>query len=205
MRRARASWLLVVLLASGPAWAAPAGEHPEGEYGGVTPGEAPPSHPDEHPGGKARKPRPPPRHTLTWIGFEAKDGDAHLFFQAAEPFTAVQYVDHDTLVVVLEGLRHMRHNTRRPLDTRFFDQPVARVVARPVGARRAGKAGPGHKAGVMIRIWFKDPKAVREGAIRTATEADKLFYTYLDIQGAGGAGDDGGGAGSGSGSGAQGE
>jgi len=206
MGRARASWLLAALLAGGPVWAAPSADqpganHPEGEYGGVTPGEPAPSHPDE---GRRHKKRPPPKHTLTWLGFEARDGDAHIFFQAAEPFTSVQYVDHGVLVVVLQGLRHMRHNIRRFLDTRYFDQPVARIRARRVGARRASKAGPAHKAGVEVRVWFKDPKAAREGSIRTATEADKLFYTYLDIQGSGGGGDGGGGgsdAGSGSGSG----
>ena len=167
----------------------------------MTPGEPRPEHPDEAPGGKAHKKRPPPKQTLTWIGFEAKDGSAHLFFQAASEFQTVQYLDHGVLVVVLEGLRHMAHNTRRPLDTRYFDQPVAWIQARPVGARRAGKAGPAHKAGVMVRIRFKDAKDAKEGALRTATEADKLFYTYLDIQGSGGGG---AGAGSGSGSGSTG-
>lgn len=149
----------------------------EGDYGGVRPGA-----PAEQQAGKPR--RPPPKDALTWLGFSAKDGGAELFAQAKSSFTVVQWVEKGQVVVVLEGLRRQIANTRRPLDTRFFDTPIARVAARPIGAGRAGKGGPAHKAGIALRISFKDPKQAHELAVRTATEADGMFYAYLSAAGA---------------------
>lgn len=152
------------------------GPHQEGDYGGVQPGR-----PADHDGKKPR--RPPPKGALTWIGFAPKDGGAELFAQAASAFTVVQAVESGQLVVVLEGLRRQVANTRRPLDTRFFDSPIARISARPVGAHGAGHGGPAHKAGIELRIAFKDPKQAHEAQLRTATEADGLFYAYLSVAG----------------------
>src|ERR1041385_8880146 len=49
--------------------------HPEGEYGGVTPGQKP---------DLRNQPRPV-KGALSWIGFEAKNGGAELFFSSAPP------------------------------------------------------------------------------------------------------------------------
>ncbi|MCE9572602.1 MAG: hypothetical protein K8W52_05550 [Deltaproteobacteria bacterium] len=148
----------------------------EGDYGGVRPGA-----PAEAKPGKPR--RPPPKDALSWLGFSAKDGGAELFAQARSSFTVVQWVEKGQVVVVLEGLRRQVANTRRPLDTRFFDSPIARVTARAIGAR-AGKGAAAHKAGIELRISFKDPKQAHELAVRTATEADGMFYAYLSAAGA---------------------
>jgi len=172
--------LSAVLVAAAPAAAQPAEGTPkkEGEYGGVNPG-APPSTPTPSTG-KAK--RPPAKKSLLWLGFTPKpDGSAELFFQAVEPFTASQHVEGNVLVVMLEGLKKQARNTRRPLDTRFFDTAVARVSTRVVKAKRARKGVPGHAAGVEIRIAFKDAKDAHEAALRTDTGSDKLFYTYLTI------------------------
>ena len=173
--RARA-WIVAALLAGGAASAVADEQHKEGEYGGVTPGQGP------HEPGKHR--RPPPRDELTWIGFAAKDGGGgELFFQAPAAFTVAQRVEKGEVVLVLEGLHRQVRNLRRPLDTRDFDAPIARVTARPVGG--GGRGATAHKAGVEVRVAFKSAKDAHEAAVRTATEADHMFYAYLDFGAAG--------------------
>jgi hypothetical protein len=145
--------------------------HKEGEYGGVTPGQAPDSAPTT---GPVRPKKIPPKGTLSWVGFEAKDGGAQLFLQSAATFEVTQRVDGSTLVVFL-GLPHLGANTWRQVDTRFFDNPLSGVIAKSVGG------GHGHGAGIEVRVAFKNPKDAKEAAVRTATEADGMFYTYLSF------------------------
>jgi hypothetical protein len=165
---------LVILLLAAPAYA-DSGPHKEGEYGGVTPGEPQPRDTAAKP---ARPRRPPPRGTLTWIGFEAKDGGAEVFFQSVAPFVVTQRVEGATLVVHL-SLTRLGHNTWRQVDTRFFDNPLSGIVARTVGAARATKDRAAHGAGIEARIAFKSAKDAREAAVRTATEPDGMYYAYL--------------------------
>jgi hypothetical protein len=145
-------------------------QHPEGDYGGVVPGQ--PQRPDAN--GRPRKPLP--KGTLSWVGFSSKDGTTELFFQSAAPFEVVQHVEDGALVVDLSGVTKLGASTWRPIDTRFFDGPVARVAAHAVGATK-GKTP--HPAGIEVRITFKDPKVVAQGSFRSATESDGLFYAYL--------------------------
>jgi hypothetical protein len=126
----------------------------------------------------ARPQRPPPKGTLTWIGFEARDGGAQVFLQSVAPFEVRQHLEGSTLVAHL-SLTHLGANTWRQVDTRFFETPLAGVIARGVGAARATKTQPAHGPGIEVRISFKNPKDAREGALRTATEADGMFYAYL--------------------------
>lgn len=164
---------LVILLLAAPVYADEA--HREGQYGGVTPGEAQPRDPSSKP---ARPRRPPPKGTLTWIGFTARDGGAEVFFQSIAPFEVSQRVEGGALVVHL-GLTHLGHNTWRQVDTRFFDNPLSGIVARAVGAARATRAHPAHGPGIDVRIAFKNPRDAREATVRTATEADGMSYVYL--------------------------
>lgn len=145
---------LAIVLLAGPALAQ---QHQEGDYGGVQPGHKP---------DKPKK--PPAKGTLSWIGFEPKDGQSEVFFQSVAPFDVSQHLDKGVLVVDL-ALTRMGHNVWRPIDTRFFDTPISRIAA-----KRARK-------GVEVRITFKDPKDARQGTIRTATEADGMYYAYLDF------------------------
>lgn len=152
--------LLLVLLLASPAFADNA-QHKEGEYGGVVPGQKPE--------GKPGKPkRPPSKGTLTWIGFEAKDGGAQLFLQSVAPFQVSQKIVGSTLVASVD-LTKLASNTWRRIDTRFFDNPLSGVVAQKRGRR------------IEVRIAFKNPKDAREGTIRTATEADGMYYAYLSF------------------------
>ncbi len=176
--RAGPSVVVALMLASG---AARADDHREGEYGGVTPGQTQAAADAAAAKDHKRPKRPPPKDELTWIGFQSKDGGGELFFQAPASFTVAQWIDKGQVVLVLEGLHRQVRNTRRPLDTRYFDAPIARVTARPVGAHGGG--GSAHKAGIEVRIAFKNPKDAHAASVRTATEADGMFYAYLDFTG----------------------
>lgn len=172
---------LVLLLLAAPAYADNA-PHKEGQYGGVTPGEpaaqaapAPAPAKDSKPG---RPKRPPAKGTLTWIGFEAKDGGAEVFFQSIAPFELSQRVDGTSLVIHLNP-SHLGHNTWRQIDTRFFDNPLSGIVARSVTSARATKDHPARPAGIEARIAFKNPKDAKEAAVRTSSEADGMYYAYL--------------------------
>ncbi len=152
----------------------PVTTHKEGDYGGVTPGEAPPT---DHPKPKHK----PPAGTLSWIGFEAKDGGAQLFFQAIAPFDITQDVEGGVLVAHLGNLRTLGANAGRAIDTRFFDSPIARVEARHVGAAGATKTAPAHAAGLEVRVTFKDAKDAQQGTMKAQQEADGYYYVYLSF------------------------
>jgi hypothetical protein len=164
---------LAILLLAAPVYADEL--HREGQYGGVTPGEVQPRDPSSKP---PRPKRLPPRGTLSWIGFSAKDGGAEVFFQSVAPFEVSQHLEGGALVVHL-GLTRLGHNTWRQVDTRFFDNPLSGIVARTVSPARSTKAHPAHGAGIDVRIAFKSPKDAREATLRTATEADGMYYAYL--------------------------
>jgi hypothetical protein len=168
--------LLVMCLLATPALAFAddaKGPHGEGDYGGVQPGQTKKPEPI-----KGKSKRPPSKGTLAWIGFEAKGGGSEIFLQSVAAFDVTQHVDNGVLVVSLTGLTHLGHNTWRQLDTRFFETPIARIVARQVGASK------GHKAGIELRITFKNAKDAKEASLRTATESDGYFYAYLTFAGA---------------------
>lgn len=135
----------------------------EGEYTGVRPGQPSPEH----------KRRPLRKGTLSWIGFQPKDGGAEVFLQSPSKLEVQQRLEGSTLIVHLTGLSGLVANARRPIDTRFFDNPLARIAAKTVRHKR--------KRGVEVRIWFKNPKQAKQGALRLATEADGLFYAYLSF------------------------
>jgi hypothetical protein len=149
--------------------------HAEGDYGGVVPGQ--PQRNDN----KGKIKRSAAKGTLTWIGFEAKNGGAEVFFQSVAPFELEQHVEGGQLVVVLGGLNRLGQNTWRPVDTRFFDNPLAKIAAARVGAARATKDKAAHAAGIEIRIAFKNAKDAHEATVKSATEADGMFYAYLSF------------------------
>ncbi|MEO8700681.1 MAG: hypothetical protein ABI867_11590 [Kofleriaceae bacterium] len=168
--------LFVLLVAVAPAFADTGAPHREGEYGGVAPGQ--PAAPKD-PGSKPPKhKRPPPKGTLAWIGFEARDGGAQVFFQSVAAFDVKQHVEGSTLVVHLNLVR-MGPNTWRQIDTRFFDNPIAGMVARAVGATGATKTRPARGRGIAVRVTFKNPQDAKAATVQTKTEPDGMFYAYL--------------------------
>lgn len=154
-----------MLLLASPALAQKA-PHREGEYGGVIPGE--------RPGKPTKAKKPPPKGTLSWIGFEAKDGGAQVFFQSPGPFDVQQRVEGATLVVDLT-LTRLGANTWRQVDTRFFDNPLSGIVAKAARGSKKSRTG----ASISVRIKFKNPKDAREATMRSETGPDGMYYVYL--------------------------
>jgi hypothetical protein len=143
--------------------------HNEGDYGGVVPGT------------KHTPPKPVKvKGMLSWVGFEPKEGGAEVFLQSIAPFEVDQHVENGVLVVHLSGLNRLGQNTWRPIDARYFETPISRIVARKVAATRGKNA---HPAGIELRITFKNTKEAKEGELRTATESDGCFYAYLTWSG----------------------
>ena len=136
----------------------------EGEYSGVAPG----TNQDQ----RKRPKQVASKSTLSWLGFASKNGGAEVFFQSAAAFEIDQRVDGGVLSVRLRGLTKQVANTRRAIDTRFFDNPLARIAAKVV---------KGKTPGVDVRITFKNAKDAKVGTMRTATEADGFFYVYLSF------------------------
>jgi hypothetical protein len=149
--------------------------HKEGDYGGVEPDR--PQATDTN--AKPRPKRVPPRGTLSWIGFELKDGGSEVFFQSPAAFDLAQHVEGSQLVVELGNLNQLGANTWRPIDTHFFDNPLARIEAHRVGAARATKTAQAHGAGLEVRITFKNAADAKEGAYRSSQESDGYYYAYL--------------------------
>lgn len=136
---------------------------PEGEYSGVTPGEA---------AGKAAKPRKTKFPLVTWIGFQAMEGgSSRLFVQVNRDTQIDQRVEGDTLYITLVGARPGSKNDVRRIDTTYFDAALREVTMRRVSARK------GRKAGIELAVKFKNA-----GDAGTATSSSKMGqdgYTYL--------------------------
>ncbi len=177
--------LVVVLAAAVLAGAAPVraqedrtvsvDPHREGVYGGVNPKAPTEAHKVKHRGATAKK-------TLHWIGFQQKTAAAEVFLQAAEPFTVEQRIEGGAVVVSVTGLTKLGLNTRRPVVTRFFDGPIVRITAHARRARRPLRGKPRVTAGIDVTVAFRDGQAAT-GEVRTATEADGMFYAYLTFPG----------------------
>lgn len=136
------------------------GPHREGEYGGITPGQ-----PNALPNGRPRVKAA--RGTLSWIGFEAQNGGARVFFQSSAPFKVTQHMEGQTLVVHLDLVR-LGQNTWRQVDTRFFDNPLSGMVAK-------------YHNGIDVRVSFKNPKDAHEGTLTQTTEPDGMAYAFLSF------------------------
>jgi hypothetical protein len=151
-------------------------QHEEGEYGGVKPGE-----PQKTEAGKVVRTAPP--GTLGWVGFSASDGTGHVFLQVGSEVGVEQRVEGKTIVVHLTGVKKLGRQVRRPLDTRYFDSPVARITVKKVRAQKARKKRAAQRAGVEVRIHLKRTADAREATVRTGVEADGAYYVYLDVAG----------------------
>jgi len=142
--------------------------HPLGVYNGVEPGEAQP------PPGFGRVVRREQRRRraliLTWPGFAPLgDGSSRFFIQTTRPMSPQVTVENNRVVVLFSNTTIHLRNSRRWLETRFFNTPVLR--ARLERRRR-------DMALVLV---------LREGVRvtpRVATEAapgGNFHYTYVDF------------------------
>ncbi|MEM6955914.1 MAG: hypothetical protein AAF645_09495 [Myxococcota bacterium] len=100
-----------------------------GEYAGV------------RPGGEGTPPRGRSSRSgseiVTWPGF-MPEGGGRFFLQTTGPIQTEAVTSDGRLEIVLKGATTHRRNTRRWIDTRFFNTPVrrARIVRRGRGRNR---------------------------------------------------------------------
>ena len=147
--------------------------HQEGEYGGVTPET-------DHPPHRKRRPKRP---TLTWTGFQVRNGSqARLFLQLSHDADYTQQLDkNNVLVVFLPGFRFGEKNAARRIDARYFGTVLSEVRGHRVRRRRARGDIPARAAGVELRITFRDAKQAVEAQASMKTVEDGYRYLYLDF------------------------
>jgi len=155
--------------------------HPVGAYGGVQPGvkRSKAYKNRKKVTNKARR-----KNIVRWVGFQARGDGSRIFAQLTGEVGYEQALDGSDLLVTLSGARLGGRNARRPLDTRFFDTAIRRVVVKR--KRRA----------VVLRISFKNPAdAAKASASMEKSDSDGFTYLFLDFgagtEAATGADDDG--------------
>jgi len=128
-------------------------------YGGVVPGsEAMPENLPAAPGQGA---------LLTWPGFQMlPGGGSRVFVQTSSEVTPELKRDGDDWHVVLKGVALPPGNTRRPLDTKYFNTPVSSV-------RTVARAGA---AVVVLHM-----RAKLKPLVRTERAPSGYFFTYLEF------------------------
>ncbi|HKP58851.1 MAG TPA: AMIN domain-containing protein [Polyangiales bacterium] len=100
--------------------AVPTDGHPLGSYAGVVPGNssAPP----------VQAPKTETKPLITWPGFQMRqDGTSRVFIQSTGALTPQPSAAPAKFSVYLPGAKVAGNTNRLPLETRFFNTPVARV------------------------------------------------------------------------------
>lgn len=122
------------------------------------------------------------KNALSWIGFQpGEDGSARVFLRLANELPFEQSTEGRTLTVHLQGARFRFRNTRRRLDVHFFGTVLHQITSKRVSRR--GKRGdrPARKAGIEVRIQFKEGADARSARATMKTEGDGYTYLYLDF------------------------
>jgi hypothetical protein len=184
-RGGKALVLALLVAAGGESRAQPGAEEPAppapraaGTYQGVAPAEG-----AARGAAERHRPRAGGAPRVTWLGFQpTPGGGARVFVRLDRDVRHAERVQDGALVVSLGGARAARANTRRFLDTRFFDTPVERVALERARAR-PGERGRGRGLELVIR--FKSAAGARPIAAETSAGADGFTYLLVDVPGAG--------------------
>lgn len=166
--------------------------HKEGEYGGVTPGviyryrfelEKKGSKRVERRVKVRKNRRAKSRLRVSWVGFQPRaGGSSRVFFQLNREATYTQMVDKNVLVVTIEGARYGSRNSRRKIETRFFDTAIHRITTKRVRSRRARKGKPARKGGIAFYIHFKNPVDAKQASAELKkSDSDGYYYLNLDF------------------------
>ncbi len=147
--------------------AAPAPEASAGgPYEGVAPGTS--NTPPRHAAVRRNEARGEAKAILSWVGFEAlPSGGSRFFLQTSRsvPYTTV--ASDGQFVVVLPSSRVHLRNTRRPIDTRFFNTPV-----RSARVERRGR----NDLAVVFSL-----RAAATPTLSTAEGANGYHFVYVDF------------------------
>lgn len=75
---------------------------------------------------------------LTWPGFQARpDGVSRVFVQTSTAVAHTTSSERGRFVLLLQNTGVHLRNNRRPLETRYFNSPVSRIVVEPRGRNLA--------------------------------------------------------------------
>ena len=107
--------------------------------------------------------------TITWPGFQTlAGGGSRVFVQSTAPLGSELVRKGRTLKIALGPARLSHRNNARPLDTRFFDTPVARAYV---------KVNKG-QATLYVEL-----RRDAEPMVSTAPGADGYYFLYVDFPG----------------------
>ncbi|HKU41480.1 MAG TPA: AMIN domain-containing protein [Polyangiales bacterium] len=133
--------------------------HPLGSYAGVVPGAgtAPP----------VAAPRTESKPLITWPGFQMRqDGTSRVFIQSTGPLTPLATTLGTKFSVNLPGAKVAGNTNRLPLETRFFNTPVARVNIEV------------QKDGVTLVL---DMRASVEPIVSSERGPTGYYFLYIDL------------------------
>jgi hypothetical protein len=141
--------------------------HPISEYSGVTPGV---SHPPPRAGRLASRRGARARaEIITWPGFQAQTGGGSRFFvETTGPVTTEIHASEGRVEIVFHETTVHLSNSRRWLETQFFETPVVR--ARLERRRRD-----------MVLVM--QMRAAVTPTISQSTDANGYHFTYIDFAG----------------------
>jgi hypothetical protein len=151
--------------------------HPLSEYSGVTPGEGdrPPA---ERRIGRGRgRGRRPPAIVATWPGFQpgSGSGGSRFFVQTTAPIATSLSTSPGRVEILFPNARTHLSNTRRWLETEFFDTPVLRAHF-----ERRGRQD-------LVLVFFlrnaiggTSPVSATP-TVTSGTDPSGYFFTYIDF------------------------
>jgi hypothetical protein len=141
---------------------------PVGAYAGVEPGEAQPP-PAFHRVARRRGRRR--RAVLTWPGFTPLgDGGSRFFVQTTEPRVTETHIEQGRIVIVFpDSTTHVR-NSRRWLETRFFNTPVRRARLERRGRRD-----------MALVLHLREGVTVSPRVTTQAAPGGSFHYVYVDF------------------------
>ena len=115
--------------------------HAISEYGGVTPGV---SHPPPRAGHlAARRGAHPRAEIITWPGFQPLSGGASRFFvETTGPVTTEIHMSEGRVEIIFHEATVHLSNSRRWLETQFFETPVVRARLEQLGAASGDSGCP---------------------------------------------------------------
>ena len=165
----RQTFLVATLTLSGLGLVLPPASSSAQGYGGVVPG----AHAGPQSGSKAVAAQ------VTWPGFQVLgDGGSRVFVQTNVAVQPELARDGKNWIVTLPGVTLPKGNARLPLDTHFFNTPVASVRMTPVHS--AGKRRRAHQVGTGVTLLL-EMRADVTPQLHTEKADDGYFFTYVEF------------------------
>jgi hypothetical protein len=161
---------VVAVAAAQPPASASLAPHPPSEYGGVTPGG--PNPPPRvarlrgtHRVGRGRSARP--AEIIAWPGFQMEpSGGSRFFVQTTGPVTTEVHPSSGRIEIVFHDSTIHLQNSRRWLETEFFETPVVRAR---LERRRTDMV-------LVMQL-----RAAVSPVISTGADANGFTFTYIDF------------------------